>query len=139
MAIKINYRGIEFTVSSTGEAVALANALTETTQVKPGRPAKPLELFPSDNLPKLNQLAVAYLNAIASAGANGATANDLAPVLELRHPKGVGTRASRIDKLLNEMGIMPDDVYSNTKTSDGRFWKPRHRIQEAIEKLKTSA
>ena len=139
MSIKLNFKGIELTVTHAAEAVALLRELTETPPPKIGRPlSKPLELFP-DTEPDGSQHAIAFLTTIANADADGATADDLAKVVGVKHTKGVGGKAARINNILIGLGFKPDEIYSNTKTLEGRFWKPRPRIHEAIGKLKKSA
>lgn len=135
MAIKVNFRGIEFTVNTAGEAAALARELIDEPQPKLGRPAvKDNDLFPETAAAKENAIAVNFLNAIINNGA-GADSKQIAAAIGVSHPKGIGGRAAKINSMLSNLGFNPDDVYSNTKTLDGRIWKPRQRIGEALEKL----
>jgi hypothetical protein len=135
MAIKLNFKGIELTVSHPAEAAALLRELTDTHSPKIGRPpTKPLETLAKNA--NGNQVAIAFLTTIANADADGATADDIAKAVGVKHTKGVGGKAARVNNTLIELGLKPEDIYSNTKTLDGRFWKPRPRIHEAIEILK---
>lgn len=138
MAIKINIRGIDIVVSTAAEAAAVVREFTEQPTSKIGRPklrfrSRNTEVNGSDE----ENIILGFLTTITNAGPRGVMADDLMKVLHVEHPKGVGGRSARINTQLKKLGFKPDDVYTTFRKAEGRVWKPRGKISEAIEALKT--
>jgi hypothetical protein len=83
------------------------------------------------------QFALKFLNAIEAQREVGQLDGEtLAGVLDLRHAKGIGSRAAMVNKRLAAMGFKPPEVYKNPRDSTGvRHWMPGPRLGEAIEAL----
>jgi hypothetical protein len=78
-----------------------------------------------------------FLNAIAnSSEADGLGGDVIANVLGVRHPKGIGSRAAIINRLLMELGFNVEEVYTNPRNNLGdRTWKPGPKITHALAAL----
>lgn len=135
MAYRINIKGIDITASTAAEAAALVRELTEQYAPKVGRP-RLIERPDAGAGINGKEIALAFLTTIANAGPRGAEAEELMKVLRVSHPKGVGGRSVRIINILSKLGFAQIDVYDNTRTAEGRFWKPRAKLHEAIAALK---
>lgn len=131
MAIKLKFRGIDVTTSSAAEAAELLRELTATT-----KPAIKRSISPDDDSPKngfdVEQACFNFLTIISRADRHGTTAEDLMSALHVIHPKGIGGRTARINGFLSNLGFAPHEVYDNSRTAEGRFWKPGRRLAEVI-------
>ena len=136
MSIRINFRGIELTVSSPSEAAAVARELAEqpVPKLQRVRVIEEPTLFAGPEPDE--QRAVGLLELIKNAPNGGPGVDDLMKVLQVDSPKGIGGRMVRINNILLRAGMKPEDAYRNPKTADGRVWKPGTRIQEAIDRLR---
>lgn len=138
MAIKLNVRGIEITVSTTAEAAALIRDLTEAQPSKIGRPKaeeRAADLFSGPTADE--KMAHSFLSTIAVSGSQGVPTEDIMKVLEVDAGRGIGGRCVKINNLLSRLGFNdPKEVYVNPKLAAGRVWRPGPRIHEAIERLK---
>lgn len=124
MSIRIQYKGLEIFVSSPQEAVALIRQLT-TDQPK----SHPTQARDDGRW----EATFGFLSAIQDAGTQGAEVTQIMLALGVRHPKGVGSRTTIVDKCLMELGFTADSVFNNERGAEGRFWRPGPRLHEAIE------
>ena len=121
----MNYQGIEIFASSPQEAAALIRDLTTDQRIVPkSTPAKEEERWAA---------TLAFLSCIHDAGSRGAEVGQVMHAMGVRHPKGVGSKTTIVDKCLMELGFTADSVYNNERGAEGRFWRPAPRLAEAIE------
>jgi len=125
MTIRMNYQGIEIFASSPQEAAALIRDLTAGQRIVPksSTPASEEERWAA---------TLAFLSCIHDAGSRGAEVNQIMHVMGVRHPKGVGSKTTIVDKCLMELGFTADSVYNNERGAEGRFWRSAPRLSEAI-------
>jgi hypothetical protein len=155
MSIKMVVDGIEITVSNTEEAATL---LKELRQKQPEKQA-PNEFSaevgqrkqpkgkaqqqkhrrspaPRTGVPEwAPESALQFLLAIRDGGNSGTEVEALMHALRVTKPKAIGGRSAIINRLLNQMGFDPGLVYDNKRTANGRIWKPKRAISEAIAAL----
>ena len=137
MTIKINIRGIDIVVSTPAEAAAIVREFTEQPAAKVGRPklnlrSRHTQIDGADE----EDIVLGFLTTIANAGPRGVMADDLMKVLNVEKPKGLGGRSARINNQLSDLGFKPSDVYDTVRKAEGRIWKSRAKIGEAIEAVK---
>ena len=129
MTIRMSYQGIEIFASSPEEAAALIRDLTSGQRVVPKTaPAREEDRWAA---------TVAFLSCIHDAGSRGAEVGQVMHALGVRHPKGVGSKTTIVDKCLMELGFTADSVYNNERGTEGRFWRPAPRLSEAIESVRS--
>jgi hypothetical protein len=129
MTIRMNYQGIEIFASSPEEAAALIRDLTTGQRIVPkSAPAREDERWAT---------TLAFLSCIRDTGSGGAEVNQIMHAMGVRHPKGVGSKSSIVDKCLMERGFSADSVYNNERSAEGRFWRPAPRLSEAIEAVRS--
>ncbi len=79
--------------------------------------------------------AVETLRFISEAGLRGTSASEMAERFHMKSAKGTGSAMALVQKRLHQIGIPVRQVYDSQKRSDGRWWFPRSRINEAITTL----
>lgn len=63
-------------------------------------------------------------------------AEQVAALLGVNHPKGIGSRSASINRLLTSAGFVVEEVYVNRRDTAGeRHWQPGPNISEAIATL----
>jgi hypothetical protein len=126
--------GVKFTVTSIAQALELAHAYA------PIRKGSDLVLpiaswgYTQDEV----TMALDFLGVIRRAGPDGADAEKIMAALRTKG-KGIGGRSGMINGMLKNLGIEPDHVYDNSRTSAGRFWKAQRKLEEAIEAIRRRA
>lgn len=78
------------------------------------------------------------LTAIRKAGTRGLTADEVAKILKVKHPKGVGPRSLMVNNTLAQLGFVHDQVYNNDRTAQGRIWTAREKLNDALETLEAA-
>lgn len=145
MGIKLNFDGVEFEAATAAEAAELYRQLRTASAVptpaaaraaphvaKPPRADdEPEGSFP-DWAPGA---AVAFLKAIRDAGPQGADSATMMKALGISLPKALGGRSAIINRLIVDCGLNPTQVYDNKRTGQGRFWKPKKHLPDAISAI----
>jgi hypothetical protein len=97
-----------------------------------------LDLF-TENPKKLNdiELTLAFLKTISEHEiSGGAPVHAIARALGASHVKGIGGKASIVNRVLDKAGFATPDVYSNSRDSLGdRYWKGGHLLSQAMRTL----
>jgi hypothetical protein len=126
--------GMKFTVTSTAQALEIARAYAP---IKRGSDlVLPIESwgYTQDEV----TMALDFLGVIRRAGPNGANAEKITAALRTKG-KGIGGRSGMINGMLKNLGIDPDHVYDNSRTSEGRIWKGKKMLDEACERIRKAA
>jgi hypothetical protein len=147
--IKINVDGIELTVPTLDDAAELIRKIRgsqRATNISPRidqriEPTPPAvwegAMLPMDDKTALDH-AIAFLSAIANAGANGADSPTMMKALHVDNAKGIGGRTVKINNLLTKIGFRPKEVYRNPRLPDGRVWKRASKFQDAYDAIRRS-
>src|SRR5438552_1843788 len=107
MSIKINFNGIDITVSTADEAAAVARKLAGTVDAPRGRPKSAKPDAPTNGF-DVGMSALEFLRAIKVADSDGATSDPIGKALRVKHPKGIGSRSGMVNELLTSLGYRPD-------------------------------
>lgn len=159
MSIKMVVDGIEITAESAADAVALLKELRPKTSAKQQdesvqeillvhapRKAKRPSGKPKRN-PRTPEPApvtvpdwappstLKFLSAIRDGGSAGTESEAVMKALGVTKPKAIGSRSATINRVLEQLGFKPAQVYGNDRTANGRVWKPRRLMQDAIAAL----
>lgn len=162
MSIKMVVDGIEITAESAADAVALLKELRPKTSAKQQdesvqeillvhapRKAKrtnsaKFKRNPSPRAPEPATVTVPdwappstlkFLTAIRDGGTAGTESEAIMKALGVSKPKAIGSRSATINRVLEQLGFKPAQVYGNDRTANGRVWKPRRLMQDAIAAL----
>ncbi len=137
--IKLTIRGIPVEVATPEEAWELIRLSETASGSVPTRAArvvgKVTVIREAIGSREALRWTVDLLQAIKAGGNLGVESDKILPVLNVTSAKGIGGRMAIINKLLVENGLVLRDVYSNKKTPNGRIWKARKGIDNAIELL----
>lgn len=152
MTTKIFYQGIELHVP-TGEVAAVMRQLQElSSTVKHSVPTRATPLvtapahtpqpqpvvttqLPFDEAPKVDGAqALKFLQAIKESDpVGGLNAHQVSELLGVKHPKGIGSKAASINRVLDSYGYTVESVYTNHRGPFGeRIWAAGSMIQSAI-------
>jgi hypothetical protein len=79
--------------------------------------------------------AIRFIKAIMTGTPmGGVTGDDLMLVLDVNHPKGVGSKAASINRAIVRLGYKVEDVYTKTRGSDMiRRWKAGPKAWDALK------
>lgn len=142
MSAKLFFQGVEIQVpiSELGEAMKQLAALTASQKAVQTPAQKVLIPVPaSDGLSSeaVRAIGLRFLTVIRDHTlSGGATVEQIMEVLGASHPKGVGSKAAAINKLLNESGFETPEVYTNPRDPNGvRWWKAGPKMEDAISEL----
>jgi hypothetical protein len=137
MAIKINFPGFEIAVSTAAEAAAVVRELSGlTSPPQRGRP-KSTEPKPQKKGFDVDMATLDFLNAIRAAGDDGATSEAIQKALKANEPKGIGSKAGRVNKVIKKLGYGVDSVYTSVREpGEGRFWSAAPKMDEAYEAIR---
>lgn len=91
----------------------------------------PLSAFP-EWAPKAT---LDFLRAIVAAPPDGADSEMMKRALGVTEPKALGGRSAVINRLIESTGFRLHQVYDNTRTAKGRFWKSRKAIDDVIAEI----
>jgi hypothetical protein len=152
MALKFTIKGIEVTATSAEEAARLINALSEDTPVRREKPKYQMNgkrAHAVEDRPRFPRLkkrifsplraTVDVLQTIKDGGDNGVIADNLMPVLDARHPKGIGARLAKVNEVIRKFGYDTETVYLNPRTSIGRIWFRGPDLDAALEAARKAA
>jgi hypothetical protein len=76
------------------------------------------------------------LEAIEAGGPAGVPTETIMKVLGADHPKGIGSKAGRVNELLRGVGFKQQDIYETGRSPTGTRWLPGRAIRQAISSLK---
>jgi hypothetical protein len=146
MGIKLNFDGMEFEAATAAEAAELYRQLRNASTVPPPSAARaPIihankqprtEDEPEGSFPDWTPIAaIAFLKAIRDAGPQGAGSGTMMAALGITMPKALGGRSAIINRLIVDCGLNPSQVYDNKRTGQGRFWKMKRHLPDAISAI----
>jgi hypothetical protein len=147
MSIKFSVDGIEFTADTAAEAAAMLRELRMHRGVSStlaGRRGRAGAAPRGDHAPGelkaefpawAHGAALKFLTTIRDGGSKGIGSTLVMKALDTTKPKAIGGRSAIINRLLQELGFSPSQVYDNSRTPIGRVWAPKKQIGVAIDKL----
>jgi hypothetical protein len=83
--------------------------------------------------------AIKFLGTIQQASASGASAQEIMQAIGISDPKAFGGRSAAINKLITRTGFSVSQVYDASRNGQGRFWKGKSKLGEALNVIKTMA
>lgn len=147
----LEFEGFKFTGTSD-ECAAMAlkfhslKAGSAAQRLAEAPPAKDVsrELpFPQGTLPRIgvkapepvDEYAIKFIKAIMNGSTTGGvTGDDLMSVLDVTHPKGVGSKAASINRAIVRLGYKVDDAYTKSRGPDTiRRWKAGPKAWEILK------
>jgi hypothetical protein len=129
-------------VSTLAEAAELARLYDALAESRRAARAERISAVVSralnpDNIiaPEHVSLAAAFLNALSDFGPSGGATERIQKALGVATSKAVGSRMATVNRVLETLGFKPHEIYSNTKTANGRVWKSGKKLGEALDKI----
>ena len=141
MAFKITVGGMEITANNATDVADLVRAMEAA---KPQKQQKPEDRQPEAERQPAKEgnarrfpygdIVLSFLTALANHQTLDGPAVQKA--LDVKEPKGVGSRAGKVNELIAELGFKQDEVYLTRRTREGRTWTAGPKIAEAINAIK---
>lgn len=132
----VEFHGVIVTVPSLDEAETLArrfaNGSARQEAQTVARPRQQRGRETSGPRRDVLQWAEALLTAVRDAPSTGATVETVMTALRAKGGKAVGGRSAMVNNALRALGYQQHHVYDNARTAQGRFWKPRKQLPDAL-------
>jgi hypothetical protein len=138
MSIRFSLEGIPVETSTAAEAVELIRAFKAAAADGPVQPVHPDRGHQQNGYVApagAHSWAKDFLLEIRNSGSAGARTEQIAEALGVESTKGIGGKLAIINRVIEHTGFKPQDTYNNDRTPEGRFWKPRPKIDAAIAAL----
>ena len=131
MGYTVKWHGVEITAATADEAVGLAQKLAGMGTGIQGHVFHRKSGVRRNGSGRMED-TLNFLTAIQDGKSRGADGDKLCSVLNISKPKAIGAKAAVINRVLDELGFKHEQVYSNARTAEGRFWKGESKLPDAM-------